>query len=293
MKILVAGLVKNIQVQRLQEEALKKGHIVEGCFASDLVIHASPTAFEAVLKDGRDLLQYDLIYLIVGSRRWEWYVAAKWLEEIKGTKIVNHKVIDPTYFYALTPASEYKMQTEKGLPFPQSTVAFTATGLEQMLAKYTFPVIIKPTNGRQGRGVSKVNSVEEAQKSVEEILKTAPAFVIREFIPNDGDMRVFTVGYKAIAAMKRIPQVGEFRSNISIGGTGEIFDLEANPRVKEIAEELSELTKTEIAGVDIMINKETNEPYILEINPAPQFAGLEKFTGVNAAEKIIEYFERK
>jgi hypothetical protein len=95
MKILVAGLVKNIQVQRLQEEAQKKGHIVEGCFASDLVIHASPTAFEAVLKDGRDLLQYDLIYLIVGSRRWEWYVAAKWLEEIKGTKIVNHKVIDP------------------------------------------------------------------------------------------------------------------------------------------------------------------------------------------------------
>ena len=60
---------------------------------------------------------------------------------------------------------------------------------------------------------------------------------------------------------------------------------------KELAEKAAQITKTEIAGVDIIINKETGELYILEVNPAPQFEGLEKYTGVNVAVTIIEYFE--
>ncbi|BCX15037.1 MAG: hypothetical protein KatS3mg088_720 [Patescibacteria group bacterium] len=35
MKILIAGLVENIQVVRLREEGEKRGHVVDGCYATD------------------------------------------------------------------------------------------------------------------------------------------------------------------------------------------------------------------------------------------------------------------
>jgi len=139
--------------------------------------------------------------------------------------------------------------------------------------------------------VFKVNSSEELEKVIKENKEASPAFIIRQFIENDGDVRIFTVGYKAIGAMKRTPKIGDFRSNISQGGAGENFDLSKNQDVKEMAEKISRLTRTEIAGVDIMIEKNTGKPYILEINPGPQFTGFEKYTGTNAASAIIRYFE--
>ena len=145
---------------------------------------------------------------------------------------------------------------------------------------------------RQGKGVFKIDSPQALVSFWKKFKGEKEALLVREYIPNDGDIRVFTVGYQAIGAMKRVPKKGDFRSNISQGGQGSPFNLKKNPEVKKIAEQLSRLTRTEIAGVDIMIHQKTGKPYVLEINPGPQFTGLEKYTQTNAAFKIIEYFEK-
>ncbi len=291
MKILVVGLVKNSQLLRLQEEAKKRGHSVDGCYASDLIIQASPKHFEPILKNS-SFTDFQLIYLwTVGKRRYEWYLAAQYAHKKFGAIIVNQKVIDPTYQYFLTPASEYEKQTENGLSYPASAVIFNFAGFEKVSDQFAFPLIIKTSSSRQGRGVFKVNTPEELKKIIKENEDDSPAFVIREFIENDGDLRIFTVGYKCLGAMKRTPKPGGFRSNISQGGEGSSFDLSTHPDVVEMAEKISALTETEIAGVDIMLEKNTDQPYLLEINPGPQFTGFEKYTGINAAEAIIRYFE--
>jgi len=294
MNILIVGLVNNPQLKRLQQEGQKKGHQVDGCYTSDLIITTSPKEFTPLLKNNRDLTSYDLIYLwAIGKRRWEWYTAVQYLHQKHQTKIINQKILDPSYLYYLSPASDYLKQFEHQLPFPKSTIVFKAKSVDHIIKDYTFPLIVKNSNGRQGRGVFKVNSITELKTAILQGSQqnTSPSFVIREFIPNDGDIRVFTVGYQAIGAMKRTPKSGDFRSNISQGGSGSTFDLSSHPQVKTIAEKLSQLTQTEIAGVDIMLHQKTKEPYILEINPGPQFTGFEKYTGTNAAEKIIDYFE--
>ena len=210
-----------------------------------------------------------------------------------GTIIVNKKIVDPSYNFYLTPASDYLKQRDNSLPFPKSAIVFDAKSVRVVIEQFEFPLIVKVSEGRQGRGVFKADSLEDLEKVIEENKEKSPSFVIREFIPNDGDIRVFTVGFKAIGAMKRIPtKEGEFRSNISLGGRGEKIDLEKYPEIRKIAEKLSEVTAMEIAGVDIVLNRSTAKPYILEINPGPQFTGFEKYTGINAALEIINYFEK-
>jgi RimK family alpha-L-glutamate ligase len=293
MKILIAGLVKNIQAERLEEEGRKRGHEVEGCYAKNLILSFEKGSFSAKLKDGRNLRDYDLIYLMVSKTRWEWYTACSYLNKNFKTKVVNFKTIDPNYNYFLTPATDYLKQVEEGLPFPKSKILLSKKDLKEEIKDFKFPFIIKASRGRKGKGVYLIHSLEEAKVAAEEILGgEGVSFVVREFIPNNGDIRIFVVGGKAIGAMKRTSQKGEFRSNISLGGEGDKFDLESYPEIAEIAEKAAEITRTEIAGVDIIINKETNKPYILEINPSPQFEGLEKYTKVNAAEEIIKYFEK-
>lgn len=292
MKILIVGLVKNEQLDRLKEEGEKRGHEIDGCYATELVIRAGRNRFDPTLR-GKPLHNYDLIYLwAVGKRRWEWYTAALFLNKKHGTVIVNEKAIAPDYHFYLTPAIDYLKQHESNLQFPESAIVFDEKSVNSVIENFNFPLILKTAEGRQGKGVFKVESVEGLKAKIKELKEVSPAFVIREFIPNDGDIRVFTIGYKVIGAMKRTPtKEGEFRSNISQGGEGSVFDLSKSPEVKEIAEKLSKLMRTEIAGVDIMLHKETGQAFILELNPGPQFMGLEKFTGVNAALEIIKYFE--
>ncbi len=289
MKILVAGLVKSSQFERLKEEGEKRGHVVDGCYSHDLVISASVDGFKPTLVSS-DLSSYNLIYMIVGKKRWEWYTAGLYLKEKYGTIIVNQKYVDPTYNLYYTPAIDYLNQVKNNLPFPASVVFFSPDKIDSFLSKFSFPLIVKGSGGRKGRGVFLVNERKGIIKALSELPQES-SFVVREFIPNDGDIRIFTVGYKAIGAMKRVPAEGEFRSNISQGGHGEPFDLRENPEIRDIAEKASRVMQVEVAGVDIIIHKNTGRPYILEINPAPQFEGLEKYTGVNAAEEIVKYFE--
>ena len=47
----------------------------------------------------------------------------------------------------------------------------------------------------------------------------------------------------------------------------------------------------DIAGVDLLISN--RGPLVLEVNSSPGLEGIEKATGINIAEKIIEAAEKK
>lgn len=294
MKILIVGLVNNQQLTRVKEEATKRGHELEGVYSADLVVETSNKGFRALIKS-KLITQYDVIYLwAISKRRWEWYTAAIWANKGKGTKIVNQKIVDGSFDLPLAaaPIVDYYKQIEKSLPMPHSVTIFSKKTIPTFIDQFEFPVIVKASKGSGGKYVRKAEDATQLRQHVVELLKDSPAVIVREFIPNDGDIRIFTVGYKAIGAMKRIPPAGDFRANISGGGTAKPFDLTKRDDLVEIAQKASRAVQVDIAGVDIILHKKTKEPYILEVNPGPQFLGLEKYTETNVAEEIIKFFEK-
>lgn len=154
--------------------------------------------------------------------------------------------------------------------------------------KLVFPLIIKKSFGRLGKGIYKVENLSEFGKIVDQGIND---LMIQEFITTGEDYRVMVIGGKAIGKVmkKKAPKNG-FITNVAQGGITE--SIKINRQLKAISEKAVSVFDAEYCGVDIVFDKDNN-PHIYEINRSAAFAGFEKTTKINIAGKIIEYIENK
>ncbi len=103
------------------------------------------------------------------------------------------------------------------------------------------------------------------------------------------DLRVLVVNGKVVGCMMRQSVDGDFRANITRGG--EAIPYQVDEDIEWIAGECSRLLNLDIAGVDLLFNEGSYT--ICEVNSAPGFEGMEKFTKVNVGEKIVNYVVKK
>jgi len=96
------------------------------------------------------------------------------------------------------------------------------------------------------------------------------------------------VGDKVIAAMKRQGAPGEFRSNLHRGGNAEQIKLSAEERKTAIS--AAKAMGLRVAGVDLL--RSNNGPVVMEVNSSPGLEGIEKATGIDVADKIVEFLEK-
>lgn len=281
MKFLIVGQKKADQIRRLRIEAKKLGHVVEGCLASDLIIESGSGTFN-VYANKENLSGYDLVYLCAGieqKRRFEWYVAVDYLKKHFKTKIVNGMVINPSFKYYPVQSWFYLKEFENGIPSPNTFTIYSEESLLKISKRLHYPLIVKISEMHRGTGIYLAKSDNEVKTIIRKNINCT--FLLREYIPNNCDIRVFTIGFKAVGAMERIPK---FKRRI--------YNLHEHEDVSDLAEKAAKISGVEIAGVDIITEKNINKNYLLEVNVGPKFSGLEK-CGINVAREIIKYFVTK
>src|SRR6188508_623563 len=91
------------------------------------------------------------------------------------------------------------------------------------------PVIIKLLEGTQGVGVILAESVKVAQAIIETLQSTKQNVLVQKFVTESRgrDIRAFVIGDRVVAAMRRVAQGDEFRSNVHRGGQVERAELDA------------------------------------------------------------------
>jgi ribosomal protein S6--L-glutamate ligase len=111
--------------------------------------------------------------------------------------------------------------------------------------------------------------------------------IVQEYISeaNQQDIRVFIVGGKIVASMKRTACKGDVRVNTSNGGTGSLIKLTGEET--KLATRTAKIFKLDIAGIDII--RSNNGPLILEVNSNPGFKELQKITNIDIADLIIKF----
>lgn len=149
------------------------------------------------------------------------------------------------------------------------------------------PVVIKLIEGTQGIGVLLADSVKQAESIIELLQSQKQNVLIQKFVAESRgkDIRAFVVGDQVVAAMRRVAQGQEFRSNVHRGGKAEAVDLPE--QYVEAAIRSTQILGLRVAGVDMLEGKDG--PQIMEVNSSPGLEGIETCTSLDVAGAVIDY----
>jgi len=173
--------------------------------------------------------------------------------------------------------------------------------LEETFKNWNKQMVYKPTDGWGGVGLAKIedDSAFDMLKSFANHGRDRHIFV-EKFIKYDNtDYRVDIVDGRFIACYGRKAPKNDWKTNITSGGSIMLReDINENSEVVKIAQKAVKAIGLEIAGVDLIYDKQSKEFVVLEVNGIPAFVTPEQEKmGLNFNDKkidaIIDLIERK
>ncbi|MEF2964304.1 RimK family alpha-L-glutamate ligase [Paenibacillus sp. M1] len=178
---------------------------------------------------------------------------------------------------------------EHNLPVPKTMLIRSKVDVNLVEKHLGFPVVVKTISGSQGSGVFLAETKSKFIDLLEMInaYKENATMILQEFVESSRgtDLRVLTIGGRAVAAMKRNSGSDSFKANYSRGGTVEPYEI--NPEMEWLALETSRLLNLDIAGIDLLFDGDHYK--ICEANSSPGFEGIESCCSVNIAEEIYNF----
>jgi glutathione synthase len=155
-------------------------------------------------------------------------------------------------------------------------------------------IILKPLYGNGGAGVFRLDPNDRNLASLHELFTgmNREPLIAQKFLPSveKGDKRIILVDGEPVGAINRVPAAGETRSNMHVGGRPEKIGL--TERDREICAAIGPLLREKgqiFVGIDVIGD------WLTEINVTSPtgIQELERFDGINVAEKIWEAIEAK
>lgn len=277
----------NYSTKRLVEEAEKRGHEVKvvkykNCYISLDEKHPN------IFYHGKKLEGFDAILPRISNGMTKYGTTIVRQFEMQGVWSAASSIAITRTRDKLRSA---QILTKNKIDMPKTLVSRNTTDIDDLLDQLDLPVIIKLAVGTHGNGVVLADTKKAAKSALQAFYlynEDGTNILLQEYIKESAgtDIRAFVVGNRVVASMQRQSLTDDFRSNLHKGGEGKSIKL--TDEEKKVAINAAKAMGLHIAGVDIM--RSNRGPLVLEVNASPGF-GIEKVTGRNVAEKIIEYIE--
>ena len=176
---------------------------------------------------------------------------------------------------------------------PPTTIARDLATLKAFKKKHG-DIILKPLYGNGGAGVFRLDPNDRNFSSLYELFAgiNREPLIAQKFLPDvaAGDKRVILVDGEPVGAINRVPAEGETRSNMHVGGRPEKIGL--TERELEICAKIGPLLREKgqiFVGIDVIGGMLTE----INVTSPTGIQELERFDGINVAEKIWEAIERR
>jgi gamma-F420-2:alpha-L-glutamate ligase len=244
----------------------------------------------SAIYNGKELEKPDIIIPRTGSETTYFMLAVMRHFENQGVIIIN----SPASIEAVAD----KLHTQQilaahKLPVPKTILGKFPVDVDLVESELGFPVIIKTLKGTRGSGVVMCENREQFLDLIQFLSESNPEadFIFQEYIRDSHgrDVRIVVVNGNVVAAMERRSTDGNFKSNISLGGEG--LPFLPNQQIKTLALDVAKSLNLEIAGIDILFDKDGYK--ICEANSSPGFQGLEVACKINIPEVIFESIMNK
>jgi glutathione synthase len=155
-------------------------------------------------------------------------------------------------------------------------------------------VILKPLYGNGGAGVFRLDPQDRNLSALHELFTglSREPMIVQKYLPEvvKGDKRVLLIDGEPVGAINRVPQAGETRSNLHVGGRAEPATLTARDR--EICAAIGPTLREKgqvFVGIDVIGDRLTE----INVTSPTGLQELERFSGVNGAALIWEAVERR
>lgn len=183
----------------------------------------------------------------------------------------------------------HQLLAQSNLPTPKTILAKFPIDPKIIKKELGYPVVVKNVVGTEGKGIylsPNENSFVDLMDLIYTNNKHAN-IILQQYISSSkgSDLRIFVIGGKAVAAMKRTAKKG-FKANFTLGGTVEHFEL--NQALEWVSTEVARLVGLDVTGIDLLFN-ESGGFMICEANSSPGFKGMEEVTGKVIAEQILDF----
>jgi len=187
----------------------------------------------------------------------------------------------------------HQILAQSNLDIPKTLLLKHPIDIDFVQKHIGFPAIVKTISGSYGRGVFLAETKKQFRQllTMAELTKPSYNIIIQEFIKDTWgkDLRVLVVNNRVVGCMMRQATDDDFRANLTRGGEG--FPYEVNEQIEWLATESSKSLDLDIAGVDLLFDKDGYK--ICEVNSNPGFEGMEIYTKKNIAEEIVNFIKFK
>ncbi|WP_010606496.1 ATP-grasp domain-containing protein [Pseudoalteromonas maricaloris] len=178
---------------------------------------------------------------------------------------------------------------EQNLPTPKTMLVKFPVNIELVEKQIGFPVVIKTLSGSQGSGVFLSKSRGEFDDLMQLIEATNPKanIILQRFVKSSHgrDLRVLTIGGRAVACMERNSGGKNFKANVSLGAKGSPHPI--TPEIEWLATQTANILNLDVAGIDLLFDEEHFK--ICEANSSPGFEGLEQAVDIDVAREILHF----
>ncbi|MHA2282830.1 MAG: RimK family alpha-L-glutamate ligase [Promethearchaeota archaeon] len=171
------------------------------------------------------------------------------------------------------------------IPTPKTVICEDSNSALEAFEDLGGDCVFKPLFGSKGVGITRLNDKAFAENVLYSLGRLNDVFYLQEFVEhNNRDIRILVLGDKIVTGMYRVSD--SWKTNIHAGARAE--PLEISGELENLAIKAAQVTKTEIAGVDIIESSKGFQ--VLEVNSIPGFTALQKVTSINLPEEIVSYF---
>ena len=181
-----------------------------------------------------------------------------------------------------------KALRDAGVPTPDVKVAFTPESALAAIEDLGYPVVLKPVTGSWGRLLAKINDRDAAEAVLEHKDHLGSyyhkIFYVQKFLNKPGrDIRSFVIGDEVVCAIYRTSD--HWITNTARGAKASNCPL--TPELRRMSLAAARAVGGGVLAVDLIESEDG--PVVHEVNYTVEFRNSIDATGVNIAEKILDY----
>ena len=232
----------------------------------------------SILHKGRDIKTFSAVWL---SSYW----TTRDLATTVKLYLDNFKVPNTFVEHSTSNVTVYMNFVLNGIPCPNTYYLERSkimNHLENIENTCGYPLIMKDTKGCRSLNSAYISSREELIQKING-QKDSHNFLFQQYITNEYDWGVLVANSKVVSAERSYPKKGDYRNNAGAGATEHFVKISDIPEeIKNIALNAGNALGLSWSKSDIIVDKNTQLPYILEVNRFPSITmGSTEVDGAN------------